>query len=177
MGKITFIVGGARSGKSTQAVKLAKATNKRVAFIATCLPGDKDMSKRVVLHKRSRPSSWPVFEEPKDIASLIKLKKIGSKFDIIIIDCLTLFVSNLLLEGFKGSIVEERINKMLKTLKSIEAKSIIVSNEVGLGVHPRTRLGRKFRDLAGRVNQIVASKSDKVLFMVSGLPLKLKGEK
>jgi len=177
MGKITFIVGGARSGKSTQAVKLAKATKKKVVFIATCLPCDKDMSNRVALHKKNRPLSWPVFEEPKDIVSLIKLKKIGSRFDIIIIDCLTLFVSNLLLDGSKNSVVEERISKMMKILKSIKARSIIVSNEVGLGVHPRTSLGRKFRDLAGRVNQIVAEKSDNVFFMVSGLPLKVKGGK
>jgi len=176
MGKIIFILGGARSGKSSYAVKLAKA-GKKVAFIATCIPKDKDMQKRIELHKKHQPSNWHIFEEPNDIASLVRLKKVGSKFDIIVIDCLTLFVSNLLLQGLKGEFVEDKINEMVKSLKSAKYKSIIVSNEVGLGVHPRTELGRKFRDLAGRVNQMVAKKSDSVFFMISGLPLKVKGKK
>lgn len=173
MGEITFILGGARSGKSAYAVKLAKA-NKKVAFIATCIPKDKDMKKRVELHKKHRPSDWCVFEEPNDIASLLKLKKLGSKFDIIIVDCLTLFVSSLLLQGLKSELIEGRINQMIEGIKSAKCKFIIVSNEVGLGIHPRTSLGRKFRDLAGRINQMVAKKSDNVFFMVSGLPLKVK---
>lgn len=174
MGKITFILGGVRSGKSAYAVKLAREANKKVAFIATCLPGDEEMNRRIKLHQQTRPNSWQVFEEPRDIVSLIKLKKIGSKFDVVIIDCLTLFVTNLMMDGLKDKTIENRIKKILNNLKSVKSEFIIVSNEVGLGVHPQTDLGRRFRDLAGRVNQITAAGCDLALFMVAGLPLKLK---
>jgi len=174
MGKIIFILGGARSGKSTYAIELAKRPDKKVAFIATCLLLDKEMKKRIEIHKRQRPSCWQTFEETKDISTL--LKKIGSKFNIVIIDCLTLFISNLLSEGLDDKDIVDRVNKILKVLKLKKCKSIIVSNEVGLGIVPRNRLARRFRDLAGKVNQMVAQKAENVFFMASGLPLKIKGE-
>lgn len=171
MGKITFILGGARSGKSTYAVNLAKKHSK-VAFVATCLPMDNEMKKRIALHKKNRPASWKTFEEPKNLAPV--LKNINSSIDCVIIDCLTLLISNLLLDGFKDRKIENRIGQMLEILKSAKYKSLIVSNEVGLGIHPNNRLGRRFRDLAGRINQLVAKKSDEVVFMVSGIPMKIK---
>ena len=172
MGKIIFILGGARSGKSQYAVKLAKEKAKKVAFIATCLPKDLEMKRRITLHKKIRPLYWQTFEEPQDIPLL--LKKIGSQFEVIIIDCLTLWVSDFLLRGLKEEIIEDKVNKMLTVLKEIKSKSIIVSNETGLGVVPENKLARDFRDIAGRINQIVASKSDEVFFMFSGIPLKIK---
>ena len=175
MGKIIFILGGARSGKSSYAIRLAERLGRKVAFIATCLPLDKEMKRRIEIHKKNRPSHWQTFEGQKNILYL--LKKLSSGFNIIIIDCLTLFISNLLLEGIDDNSIEDKINKMLDILKSIKCKSIIISNEVGLGIVPKNCLGRRFRDLAGRVNQIITQKADEVFFMISGLPLKIKGEK
>jgi len=172
MAKITFILGGARSGKSQFAIKLAKGKTKKVAFIATCLAKDLEMKRRIQLHKKLRPAHWQTFEEPKDIPAL--LEEIGSKFDLIIIDCLTLLVSNLLLEGLKGTAIEDRVKMMVTLLKKIKSQSIIVSNEVGLGIVPKNKLARDFRDIAGRVNQIVAEKSDSVFFMFTGMPLRIK---
>jgi adenosylcobinamide kinase/adenosylcobinamide-phosphate guanylyltransferase len=172
MGKITFILGGARSGKSRFAVKLAQGNGRKVAFIATCLPLDSEMKKRIGIHKKTRPSHWRTFEAPRDISSL--LKQIGHKFETIIIDCLTLLVSNLLLKGLDGTDIESRVNKILRSLKKIKAKAIIVSNETGLGIVPENKLARDFRDISGRINQTVASKSDEVIFMLAGLPLKIK---
>ncbi|MBU2541164.1 MAG: bifunctional adenosylcobinamide kinase/adenosylcobinamide-phosphate guanylyltransferase [Candidatus Omnitrophica bacterium] len=172
MGKIIFILGGARSGKSAYAVKLAKGLDKKVAFLATCLPLDKEMKERISLHKKKRPAHWQTFEQPKDLTPT--LRKICPKFNVIIIDCLTILISNLLGQGLKCAAVENRIAKMLKILKQSKPTSIIVSNEVGLGIVPENALGRRFRDLAGRVNQNVAARANDVFFMVSGLPLKVR---
>ena len=172
MGKMTFIIGGARSGKSRYAFTLAKKEGGRVAFIATCQPKDKEMKRRIALHKNSRPASWETFEEPYDISKLLKEK--GAKFEIIIIDCLTLLVSNLMLKGSNEKDIENKVRDILKTLKKIKAESIIVSNEVGLGIVPPNKLARDFRDIAGRINQMVAAQSDKMYFMVSGIPWRIK---
>ncbi|MCQ9205720.1 MAG: bifunctional adenosylcobinamide kinase/adenosylcobinamide-phosphate guanylyltransferase [Omnitrophica bacterium] len=172
MGKIVFILGGARSGKSSFAVELAKGRNKKVAFVATCQALDREMKERIKLHIKKRPQNWQTFEEPKNLSFL--LKKISRVVDVIIIDCLTLLVSNLSLGGLDDKAIEDKVSEILKVLKSAKAKSIIVSNEVGLGIVPRNRLGRNFRDLAGRINQIVAKQADRVFFMVSGLPLQIK---
>ncbi len=172
MGKITFILGGARSGKSQFAIKLAKEKARKVAFIAPCQPLDLEMKKRIMLHKKARPVHWQTFEEPRDIVSL--LKKIGDKFELILIDCLTLFISNLLLENLKEAAIEDEVNQILSILKKIKPKSIIVSNEVGLGIIPENKLARDFRDIAGRMNQPIAAKSDEVFFMAAGIPLKIK---
>jgi len=171
MKKITFILGGARSGKSNYALELAKKY-KKVAFIATCETLDKEMSKRIKLHKESRPRHWDTFEEPKDIEAT--LKKLTNKYDCIVIDCLTLLVSNLFLSGLSQKLIEDTINKLVPMIKKINCKVIIVSNEVGMGIVPGNELGRNFRDVAGRVNQIIAKGCDNVIFMVSGIPWRIK---
>ena len=174
MGKITFILGGARSGKSTYAFKLAKKYGRKVAFIATGEPRDLEMKRRIELHKKIRPQHWQTFEEAKDIIKT--LEAVGNKFECIIIDCLTLLVSNLILAGYSQELIEDKINKMVANLKKKEGKAIIVSNEVGLGIVPANKLARNFRDIAGTINQIVAYASDEVFFMVSGMPIKIKGK-
>jgi len=171
MNKITFIVGGARSGKSTHALGLAKKY-RDVAFVATCQGLDKEMRERICLHQRARPAHWKTFEETKEIAPLVM--KIGSAFDCIIIDCLTLLVSNLMLNGLSGEEILQKVREFLAQVRKKKARVIIVSNEVGLGIVPATKLGRGFRDVAGKVNQAVARVADEVIFMVSGLPLKIK---
>lgn len=172
MGKITFILGGTRSGKSTYALDLAKKRARKTVFIATCLALDKEMKLRIKLHQKSRPSDWQTFEEPYDILKV--LKKIADKFDCIIIDCLTLWVSNLMLSKVKNNSIENNITKIIAQLKKTKSISILVSNEVGLGIVPVNRLARNFRDIAGSVNRIVALQADEVVFMVSGIPLKIK---
>ena len=171
--KITLILGGARSRKSTYALKLAKRY-KKVAFIATCQGLDKEMRERIRLHKEARPKDWETFEEPKDLAKLSA--KINSGFDCILIDCLTLLVSNLILSGNKKKLIFKKIEELLLVLNKGKARIILVSNEVGLGLVPAKKLGREFRDIAGKVNQLVAEKSGEVFFMVSGLALKIKGK-
>ncbi len=172
MGKITFILGGARSGKSSYAIKLAKKNSQKVAFIATCQPLDEEMQRRIKLHKKIRPSGWQTFEEPRDISAL--LEEIGSKFEIIIIDCLTLWISGFILKGVNENAIAEQVNKLLGSLERIKASSVIVSNEVGLGIVPDNKLARNFRDIAGRANQLVAEKSDEVLLLVAGIPWRIK---
>ncbi len=176
MGRITFILGGARSGKSKYALRLAGGKNK-VAFIATCKAEgrDKEMLNRIKMHKKSRPAHWKTFEEPH--APSVLLNKIEKDFETIIIDCLTLLISNLMLNGTNKKQITREIDRLMSRLKKARAESVIVSNEVGLGIVPDNRLARNFRDIAGKINQFVARKSDRVFFMVSGMPMQIKGGK
>ena len=171
MGKIILILGGARSGKSTYALSLAKK-HKKVAFVATCQGLDKEMQERIRLHKKTRPSHWKTFEESKNLTPL--LMSLENNFDCIIIDCLTLLVSNLILNRHKEDEILKKIEAMLVNLKNKKAKAILVSNEVGLGLVPANKLGRGFRDISGKVNQLVAKEANEVFFTVSGIPLRVK---
>lgn len=151
---------------------MAKTSGKNIAFLATGEPKDHEMKKRIALHKNNRPGHWKTFEEPDEPA--LVLRKVGAKFDVVIIDCLTLLVSNSILKGLKEAGIKNKINRMVSILKKIKAQSIIVSNEVGLGIVPQNKLARDFRDIAGRINQIVASRADEVFLIFSGLPLRIK---
>jgi len=173
MGKLIFILGGARSGKSSFALRLASDRHaKNVAFIATGEALDKEMRRRVRLHRNSRPAHWKTFEEPRRVAEAIK--EMGGRFELILIDCLTLLVSNLLLNNTKEKAIEKEITMILNALRRTGSECIIVSNEVGLGIVPGNALARDFRDVAGRVNQIVAKAADEVFFTVSGIPWRIK---
>jgi len=172
MGKITFILGGTRSGKSSYAQQLAQEKKAKCAFIATCRPQDNEMRARIRKHQKARPKHWQTFESYEDISLL--LKKIGAKFDIILIDCLTLLISNFMLDGHKEHQIKKKIDNMTSVLNKIKAHSIIVSNEVGLGIVPENKLAREFRDIAGRANQNISKKADDVYFLVSGIPWKIK---
>jgi adenosylcobinamide kinase/adenosylcobinamide-phosphate guanylyltransferase len=171
---ITLIVGGARSGKSTYATLLAKKHTK-VAFIATAQALDGEMKERIRLHSSARPKNWKTFEEAKNLGPL--LNKITNGFNCCVIDCLTLLVSNLILSGQKEDAIIKKTKEMLIILRKKKAHVIIVSNEVGLGIVPDNALARNFRDIAGKINQIVAHEADEVFFTVSGIPLKIKERK
>ena len=175
MSNIIFITGGARSGKSDLAVKLAKDSGGKVAFIATATAGDEEMSERIRRHKESRPSEWTTIEEPRDVVSAIN-SAYGN--DVLIIDCLTLLLSNLICEsddiGDTGWILDE-VNKITEAARAFEGTVIIISNELGMGIVPENRLAREFRDLAGRGNQIVAWSADEVYVCFSGIPVRIKG--
>ncbi|MDD2679456.1 MAG: bifunctional adenosylcobinamide kinase/adenosylcobinamide-phosphate guanylyltransferase [Candidatus Omnitrophica bacterium] len=172
MGKVILILGGARSGKSTYALSLA-GKNKQVAFIATGQGLDREMRGRILRHQEARPRHWKTFEEPRDLAALIT--RIGNGFDCIIIDCLTLLVSNLILAKHKEKVILEKCAALFLRLSRKKAKVILVSNEVGSGIVPLTKLGRDFRDIAGKVNQLAAKEAKEVYFLSAGIPLKIKG--
>jgi adenosylcobinamide kinase/adenosylcobinamide-phosphate guanylyltransferase len=158
--------------ESIYAQELAAKLGKKIVYIATGEGLDKEMEKRIKKHKRTRKTSWKTIEEPKNINKVILNLK-GRKISVLI-DCLTLLTSNLLLEGLKEREILRKIRDLLKTLKKKKFQAILVSNEVGLGIVPDNKLGRDFRDILGRVNQIVAQAAEEVYFMVSGLPVKVK---
>jgi len=173
MKKTVFITGAVRSGKSSLALKLAKASCKQVVFLATCKPQDAEMKKRVHKHKQSRPKTWKTIEEDINVPALIR--KFKTEKELIILDCLTLWVSNLLCSGCKEKEILKKIDDLLSALKKTKATVIIVSNEVGWGIVPDNEMARIFRDIMGIAHQKVAKISDEVYLVVSGMMLKMKG--
>jgi len=173
MSKIIFIIGGARSGKSRYAVELAKKAGARPAFIATATARDKEMRERIRLHKASRPRGWKLFEEPKDIGAAVR--KAGAVCDVALVDCLGLWVSNLLMDDAKDKEVEKKAKDFIGSiLRTKTATVIVVSNDVGAGIVPTDPVSRRFRDSLGIANQAVAKVADEVIFMQAGIPVKIK---
>jgi len=174
LGRLILITGGARSGKSRFAVDLAKRLGERVAFIATCVPRDEEMRQRVEEHKKNRPDSWKTIEEETDVASV--LQSLPEDCEVAIVDCLTLLVSNLLLTGESEQEISRQVREIAASTLKLHLTAIVVSNEVGAGIVPENQLGRRFRDIAGLANQILARGAAEVYLLVSGIPLKIKGE-
>lgn len=169
-GKILLVIGGARSGKSSFALEKAGTFSGRKAYIATAQPLDDEMKERIEQHKAQRGKEWDTFEEPIEMARV--LKGIGRGYGACVIDCLTLWLSNLLIGSEK---LEEEIESFLAFLKSGRFPTLfIVSNEVGMGIVPDNALSRKFRDLAGNLNQKVAAIADEVYLVTAGIPLLIK---
>lgn len=172
MKRSILILGGVRSGKSSYAVKLAKSCGKNVTFIATAAALDKEMKERIRLHKAHRPKTWKLIEEEKDIAAA--LTKVNKNTQVILIDCLGLLISNLLADGLDDKKIEGMIKKIISAMKKTKQVIITVSNEVGSGIVPSNYLARRFRDLLGLTNQMIAKDSDEVVLMCSGIALKIK---
>ena len=170
MKKTVFITGAVRSGKSSYAVKLAKDQKTVVLFLATCIPADSEMKQRVKKHKNSRPKTWKTIEEPIEIAKVISKLKSN---EVLIIDCLTLWVSNLLMANNSKPKIQKYIKDLLTALKKNKGQVIIVSNEVGWGIVPENKLARDFRDIIGTLHQRVAKISDEVYLMVTGIPVSI----
>ena len=174
--KLILVLGGARAGKSTFALRLATdlAVDSQVCFIATGQASDDEMAERIARHREERPGHWKTIEEPYQLDEALHQ---AGEANIVIIDCLTLFVSNWLLRSEDENCamgLRKVIDKLLAGIRSQPRTVICVSNEVGLGLVPDNRLGRTFRDLLGRVNQQFAAAADEVLLLVAGLPLHLK---
>ena len=167
-----LILGGARSGKSRHSLHLARIPSARIAFIATAQPGDADMAARIARHQAERPSSWLTLEEPFDVASACR--RLTGRADLLLVDCLTLWVSNRLLRGDDDKTILQGADDLAAFMAAREASLLIVSNEVGAGVHPPTAAGLRFQDLLGLVNQRVAQAADRVTLMVAGIPLTVK---
>lgn len=168
-GSIIYISGGARSGKSSFAQKLAEQLSPHPIYLATAQAFDDEMKDRIKHHQSDRDGRWRTHEEPIDLCQALSGYGDG---DVVLIDCLTLWLSNILLAEKH---VETEIEKLVSHLKVQQATLIFVSNEVGMGIVPDNGLARMFRDAAGRLNQAVAAESESAYLLVSGLPLRLKG--
>lgn len=167
--KTYLITGGVKSGKSSFALNLAKNA-KNPFFIATGWAGDDEMSDRIKKHKEERSRIWATIEEKFNLKAAIASAVIQNA-DFIIIDCLTLWTSNLI---YDKKDINSYVSNLTETLTNIEIPIVLVTNEVGLGIVPNSKDGREFRDTLGLVNQRLAKAVDKVIFMVSGIPMELK---
>lgn len=172
MNKTIFIIGGARSGKSGYALERGSGMPGRKAFIATAEAYDEEMAERISLHQKTRSSEWTTIEEPLSIAG--RLQDIGSLYDVVIVDCLTLWLSNMLGRGEDSQNIMAEIEQLTSVLKDVSCNVIVVSNEVGLGIVPDNKLARLFRDLGGWMNQRLAAAADEVYLVTCGIPMKLK---
>ncbi len=175
--KIIFILGGARSGKSQFAQELAQKLSQKVVFVATAEPLDNEMKARIEEHKRRRPPHWQIVELINNIAKGIEAQ--CSEAEVVVLDCLTLLVSNILTKSDDYIHAEKQamteVNELINCFNKLSASFIIVSNEVGMGIVPENKLARYYRDLLGKVNQLISQKADEIYFLVAGIPLKIKG--
>jgi adenosylcobinamide kinase / adenosylcobinamide-phosphate guanylyltransferase len=167
----TLILGGARSGKSALAERLAGDSGD-VVYIATAQSGDEEMAARIAHHRERRPSSWRSVEEPIHLAAVLRENARPGR--CVLVDCLTLWLSNLLGDPGEQHFERER-HQLLDTLPTLPGEVVMVSNEVGLGVVPMGALTRRFVDEAGRLHQSIAALSERVVFVAAGLPLVMKG--
>jgi adenosylcobinamide kinase/adenosylcobinamide-phosphate guanylyltransferase len=170
--KIYFITGGARSGKSTFAEKLASGIAGKRAYIATAQALDAEMAARIEEHRKNRGDSWDTFEEPLAIAELVR--KLNGRYDLVLLDCLTLWLSNVMAREDDDSAVISRADELASAFAEFTGSCFVVSNEVGLGIVPDNPLARRFRDLAGVINQRMAHAADEAYFLAAGIPMRIK---
>jgi adenosylcobinamide kinase/adenosylcobinamide-phosphate guanylyltransferase len=184
--RLILVTGGARSGKSTYAERLAQRSGRSVAYIATATAGDDDMRDRIARHQAARPASWQTIEEPLHLANAVQ--RAASLADIILLDCITVWLSNWLLlqdeltsvESTPASVYSEgalqEIEALLKEARALNAQQrlVIVTNEVGLGIVPAFALGRVYRDVLGAVNRRLAQEAARVYLLVAGLAVDIK---
>ena len=186
MGKCILVTGGARSGKSSFSEGLAKNYGEKVLYIATAIAFDSEMKDRIEKHKESRSKEWLTIEAFKDIDKIIH--KYGDEYNCFLLDCITVMVTNQMLEYFNYDMeyvriedynraeesIKNQIGNMLEAISKSPADTILVSNEVGWGIVPENPVARAFRDISGRINQIIGQKADEVYLTVSGIPVKIK---
>jgi len=173
MNKITLIIGGCKSGKSRYALEAAnQITGARKVFIATSVPFDDEMKERIERHREERGNEWRTVDAPLELADAIKSHH--GENCVILVDCLTLWINNLLMESQNEKDIGSKFSELIKTLENVDCPIYLVSNEVGAGIVPENPLARKFRDLAGVVNQTVASAADNVVWMVAGIAVQIK---
>jgi len=171
---LQLILGGARSGKSRLAEQIAKDSGLSVVYIATAQALDEEMQQRIEHHRQQRPEHWQVCEEPIYLAD--RLLQCDQPNQLILVDCLTLWLTNLLLSE-DTTLLQQQTEKLLAVLAQLQAQVILVSNETGLGVVPMGEISRRFVDEAGRLHQALGQLAHKVTFCVAGFPMILKDEK
>lgn len=178
-----LVTGGARSGKSHYAQEAAQGLRGHVLFVATAEPGDEEMKERIEQHKRARPQSWETLEVTSEVGRHTTKTIKGAK--VVIVDCITLLINNLFTRylgnnesDVDASLLDEKItdeiHELINCMDQVSATFIIVTNEVGLGIVPDNKVARLYRDLLGKVNQLLAERAEQVYLMVSGIPLPLK---
>lgn len=170
--KLILITGGCHSGKSRYAIELANNLNQQTVYVATMLCQDEDIKERVKAQKKNRPADWQTVEEGKNVDTV--LMNIRGLSEVVIIDCLTMLTSNLLADLKDFQKVYQRMEALLKVITDSELTVIVVTNEIGSGTAPDKKTGRKFRALAGSINQLVAHEADEIYLMVMGIPMKIK---
>jgi adenosyl cobinamide kinase/adenosyl cobinamide phosphate guanylyltransferase len=168
---LTFLVGGARSGKSSLAVRLAAESGRPVVFVATSEARDEEMAARIESHRAERPPEWSTVEAPLNLVGTLAS---APEDACVVLDCLTLWTSNALEAGWSGEAVEEAAEEAAELAAARGAPTVVVSNEVGLGVVPDTPLGRRYRDVHGRVNAIFAAAAERACLVVAGRSLELR---
>lgn len=166
----TVLLGGARSGKSELAVRMATSWGGPVTMIATAEPFDGDMSERIARHRLDRPADWTVVEEPLDPSYALHN---AAEDHLVLLDCLTVWVGTLMFRDYAEVDIHARVQTLLTVMSRRTTPTIVVTNEVGLGIHPETDMGRQYRDILGRVNQRMVAGTDRAYFMVAGRALPL----
>ncbi len=169
MGRLTLVTGGAGSGKSRYALDLAASWGSRILFIATCSPGDEEMRAKVARHQAERPSGWATVETTRELADALRPGHDGA-----VIDCLTLLISQLLMADEPDDVIVDEVHATCAAARRADYPCVLVTNEVGCGLVPDHSLGRHFRELAGRCNQIAASCANDVKLVVCGIPMSVK---
>lgn len=172
--KIILITGGCRSGKSRFALDYANQHFSKKLYLATCEALDEEMARRIAHHKKMRSPEWQTIEEPVEIID--KIKQYGAETDVILLDCITLWLSNLLMRQKDDFEIMKETDRLIEATRQCLASFIVVTNEVGLGIVPADPLSRRFRDLSGMANQRIAEAADTAIFMVSGIPIFLNGK-
>jgi adenosylcobinamide kinase/adenosylcobinamide-phosphate guanylyltransferase len=176
MAKIMLVTGGCRSGKSAYAERRAMALPGRRAYVATCPVVDEEMARRIAAHRRAREGQgWVTIEEPTDLEGVLRRH---AAVDVLLIDCLTLWINNLLYEAGRAGrqLDEPPCRELLDAAEACRGWVIFVTNEVGLGIVPDSPLARRYRDLVGRANQLVAQRAEEVVLMCCGIPLMVKAK-
>jgi len=171
---LVFVTGGARSGKSDFAMSLAEKAGGKPVYIATATPDDAEMAVRIEKHRQVRGDGWRTIEETVNVADAVSTLKGGGY--VVVLDCLTLWLTNLLMsegDGFEV-VAEAKTRELAEAFKGFDGTTIVVSNEVGMGIVPENALARRFRDVAGSANRAIAEAADEVYMVVSGIPLKIK---
>ncbi len=169
----TLILGGVRSGKSALAESLARESDLTVVYVATATAADPEMVRRIEEHRRRRPGHWPCVEEPLHLAAALQTH--AELHRCLLVDCLTLWLTNLLLAD-SGDLLERECRALVECLPALPGEVILVSNETGLGIVPLGEINRRFCDQAGRLHQRLAQTCERVILIIAGLPQVLKGE-